>query len=770
MGLIRGVWYYWLEWPILLVKKYLGLDLTIGWRPIIVKLVLIGLTLLILHEVFLRLKRRLRRLRGNSEPLAPHEDNGLVPAQGTDGGMGGAVQAADDPAGTIAALRKNKQYGRLAQVYASLGRHKEAARCFKKAGDRKRAAAQWVIAGRTKRAAKLLVKEGDYATAARFFAETGDHRNAAVAYAKHGSLAEAAAAYARAGKTALAVQTYRDYFAHAEDGPEVQFNAAQACHAMLESAADTVPEEDRTVLLAAVAARFERVKRHELAARLFREAGNLARAGELYAQAGKLEEAAQCLREAGNVKEADLIGARFYEGRGRWSEAAAAYAAAGEFRRAGDCFGKINDAARAAECYEKAGEFFGAALACSHLGEFEKAIRLLQNIRESDKAFDQSRALLGRCFYELHDYAHCAAALDNHLTGKRVETSNIEYFYMLALAYEQLGKLDKSQQILLKIRSINVGYKDVTQRLSNISSRISMGMEPAGAASAGAMPTTAGQEPQVMRMVENLLGSRYAFERELGRGGMGVVYLARDTQLDRLVALKFLGTMVDDSEESRQRFVREAKAAARVNHPNIISIYDIGAEQGRAFIAMEYVEGTDLTRRIIDKGKLSPREAVNLCIQACSALDAIHQAGIVHRDIKPDNVLITHGGLVKLTDFGLAKAGTARLTASNIILGTPAYMSPEQTRDSDVDARSDIYSMGLVLYEMLTGKCAFAGGNALERQETELPPPPGSLTEGIPDLLNRIVMKCIAKDPAQRYQTAPQLIAHLRQVQAPSQK
>jgi serine/threonine-protein kinase len=229
------------------------------------------------------------------------------------------------------------------------------------------------------------------------------------------------------------------------------------------------------------------------------------------------------------------------------------------------------------------------------------------------------------------------------------------------------------------------------------------------------------------------------------------------------VALKFLGSIMDDSEDFRQRFIREAKAAARVNHPNIISIYDISANTGRAYIAMEYVQGVNLHQYTQEKGRLSPREAASIAAQACSALEAIHGVGVVHRDIKPDNILLAKGGLVKLTDFGLAKAADTRITGTGVIMGTPSYMSPEQTRHSDVDARSDIYSLGLVLHEMLTGNTVFGGPDVIERQQREMPEPPSTVVPGIPQMLDDIVMKCIAKEPERRFQTAAALLAALRE-------
>jgi tetratricopeptide (TPR) repeat protein len=495
---------------------------------------------------------------------------------------------------------------------------------------------------------------------------------------------------------------------------------------------------------------------------LYKEAGELVRAGEVFLLADRLDEAAACMRAAGRTREAARIGGRYFEKRGQWKEAAQAYLSAEEHLRAADCFTKAGEMVRAAECFERAGEFYRGAVAYARAARFEDAIRLCQKVREDDPLWDQSRALLGRSFYEMHDYAHCAAALDNFLMGKRVASDNIEYFYMLALAQEQLGRLDESRELLYKIRTVQTGFRDVAQRISNISSRISM--QQGGAPYEPATPGAG--NPQMMQMVENNLGSRYHLERELGRGGMGVVYLARDKQLDRLVALKFLGSLVDDSEEYRQRFIREAKAAAKVNHPNIISIYDISASVGKAYIAMEYVEGPNLYKYMASKpeGKLAPREAVNIVTQACAALHAIHQVGVTHRDLKPDNILLAKGGLVKLTDFGLAKAEDARITQSNMIMGTPCYMSPEQARGQEADARSDVYAMGLVLHEALTGQVVFRDGDVLMRQQVETPPPPSAKVAEIAPGLDAIVMKCIKKQPEARFQSAKELQHALRQL------
>ncbi len=266
--------------------------------------------------------------------------------------------------------------------------------------------------------------------------------------------------------------------------------------------------------------------------------------------------------------------------------------------------------------------------------------------------------------------------------------------------------------------------------------------------------------------------SHYKILEKLGEGGMGIVYKAEDNRLDRTVALKFLAPQAIGSDEDKERFMQEAKAAAALNNPNICTIFEIDEVDGQSFIAMECVEGVSLKTRI-GTGPLKVDEALGVAQQIAAGLHEAHEKGIVHRDIKPANIMITGKGQVKIMDFGLAKSpGRAKLTKTHTTVGTVAYMSPEQSRGEKVDQRADIWSLGIVLYEMLTGRLPFAGDYEQAVVYAILnnsPEPVTALRSGIPLELERIVNKALSKKPDERYQHIDDMLVDLKSIQAESQ-
>jgi serine/threonine protein kinase len=263
--------------------------------------------------------------------------------------------------------------------------------------------------------------------------------------------------------------------------------------------------------------------------------------------------------------------------------------------------------------------------------------------------------------------------------------------------------------------------------------------------------------------------SHYRIIEKIGAGGMGEVYLAEDTELNRKVALKFLPPHLCQDADCRTRFKREAQAAAKLNHPNIVTIYEVSEFNGRPFFAMEHVEGQSL-RDLIKAKELPIERVIELAIQICEGLHKAHQSGIVHRDVKPANILIDADGRAKILDFGLASVtGSDHLTKTGSTLGTIGYMSPEQAKGEEVDQRSDIFSLGVVLYEMITSKSPFKTDNdaATLRNITDQEPEPlARYKAGVSSELQIIISKALQKDGALRYQHADELSADLKSVRS----
>jgi len=281
-----------------------------------------------------------------------------------------------------------------------------------------------------------------------------------------------------------------------------------------------------------------------------------------------------------------------------------------------------------------------------------------------------------------------------------------------------------------------------------------------------------------MSLPPNTKLGRYEIRSKIGEGGMGEVYLALDTELDRTVAIKILPDAFASDQQRLQRFIQEAKAASALNHPHILTIHEIGTTGATRFIATEFIDGDTLRQRIRD-GSLLLNEILDIAIQAAGALVAAHEAGIIHRDIKPENIMVRRDGYIKLLDFGLAKltgppdsiidtqVPTKAMvnTGAGTVIGTASYMSPEQAKGTNVDARTDIWSLGAVLYEMMTGHVAFIGETPTETISLILqkePAPIARYASEIPAELDRIVSKTLTKNREERYQTARDLLVDLR--------
>jgi serine/threonine-protein kinase len=332
--------------------------------------------------------------------------------------------------------------------------------------------------------------------------------------------------------------------------------------------------------------------------------------------------------------------------------------------------------------------------------------------------------------------------------SETVTRANVDAFYELARAHERKGDLGGAIDIYERILSFDYHFRDVAACLERCKAQ--RGKAPEDSAPPSTVP---GVIPTSQK--------RYEIVRELGRGGMGVVYLARDSVLEREVAYKVLPEGLRGNANALKNFLREAKAAAQLNHPNIVTVYDAGESEHGLYMAMELVEGTTLKEILRQRGAVSANAAVYILRQMASALQYAHGRKVVHRDIKTANTMWTTEKHVKIMDFGLAKLMEEVRNATTMISGTPFYMSPEQTLGRDVDHRTDLYSLGVTLFELTTGELPFQKGNVPYHHVHTAPPDPRSIKPEIPEGLSKIILRCLQKAPAERFQSAKELIDEL---------
>ena len=342
-----------------------------------------------------------------------------------------------------------------------------------------------------------------------------------------------------------------------------------------------------------------------------------------------------------------------------------------------------------------------------------------------------------------------------------------DILYNLALDFERKRQLNKAAAVYEHIEEYDSKFKDVTERkkrLLQASETMVFGDGLLGSGSGGdtLMSTATGTRPTL---------GRYEVMRQLGKGAMGIVYLGQDPRINRTTAIKTFRFSEDfepdEAEQLKQKFFREAESAGTLSHPNIVTIYDAGDEQDLAYIAMEYLEGTDLEPHTKKNGLLPMRKVIGYVADVADGLGYAHEKGIVHRDVKPANIMLLKTGVIKITDFGIARITATSQTQTGVVKGTPYYMSPEQISGEKVDGRSDIFSLGVMLYQMLTGELPFKGDNpaALMHQIMNTPhPDPRQFNPKIVKPLVFILNKALEKDRDKRYQKAGQMAAHLREL------
>jgi hypothetical protein len=374
-----------------------------------------------------------------------------------------------------------------------------------------------------------------------------------------------------------------------------------------------------------------------------------------------------------------------------------------------------------------------------------------------------------------------ARLLDNfeqrfaELKGRKASATVLSDLYTLASQLEQRGRTPQATAVYRHLARVDNTYRDVAARLRRLMDAERAKPKPAPPAAdkaptipapamaAGSTNVTSAAAPEAQRL------GRYQLEREIGRGAMGIVYLGRDTAINRMVAIKAipLASEFSDAElvEARSRFFREAETAGRLNHPNIVTIYDVGEERGLAYIAMEYLKGRHLSEYAKSDHLMEPRKVLEIIGRTAEALGFAHKQQVVHRDIKPANLMYDPAtDILKITDFGIARLTGAGSTRTGIVLGTPSFMSPEQLEGRTVTGHSDLFSLGVSLFQLLTGQLPFTADSmtGLMQQIAEAPHPRlRSIRPDLPACVENIVDRALAKNPDARYDSGAQMAAAL---------
>jgi tetratricopeptide (TPR) repeat protein len=403
------------------------------------------------------------------------------------------------------------------------------------------------------------------------------------------------------------------------------------------------------------------------------------------------------------------------------------------------------------------GDYYHAALECLKKGSIFQAVELLEQVSPEDAHFIKAKLLLGKAFLQKKNFnkacLHFQNAYDHWCEDPEavVDESVIKLLYYLAYSFEKLGRLDDALKLYERVAAENPLFREVNQRIANVKDRRKKAIKD-GERKMG-MPAFSKKDRE---------DHRYEKVEEIGKGGMGIVYLARDRVLGREVALKVLNSHFKHDEKIVETFLREAKSLASLNHLNIVTIFDAGIEDGNYYISMEFIDGKTVRELLKKKGHFKLSTSIALSKQVLKALAYAHSKKVIHRDITTNNMMLTETKVVKLMDFGLARVVNQLHSEQSIIGGTPYFMSPEQVEGAPIDHRTDIYSFGVCLFEMLTGQVPFPMENPGYHHLHSNPPDPRSLKSNLPIEVSKLILKCLEKRPENRFQSADELLNRLR--------
>ena len=495
---------------------------------------------------------------------------------------------------------------------------------------------------------------------------------------------------------------------------------------------------------------------HLLLARIDAEQGRQREAAEHYEKAERLVEAAELRASLREFSES----AALFDRAGKPARAAEMHRASGDVSSAGAAWERAEDWAQAAACYRESGEkeklagalenlgsYFEAAELCMERSDWTRAIRDLQHVAPGDGRYADACRMQADAYEQIGDGELAARKLDECVRSAGPEGAPLDIQARLADVLERNGDVDQALHLYESIRETDPAWPNVTTRIEKLRKQLSHERT----ATVTHQPTARGFDTPGF--------SRYEILEEIGRGGMGVVYKAKDRRLGRVVALKKLPESLRDHPKAVELFLREARAAAALNHTNIVTVFDADEEDGQFFITMELLEGQNLYNVLRRVERVKPRDVARLGVQTSAGLAYAHENRIVHRDIKTANLFFTRDKVLKIMDFGLAKMVEEVRRRATVVAGTPYYMAPEQSAGETVDGRADLYALGVTLFELATGTVPFEEGDVAFHHRNTPAPDPRERNAEVPDALARLILDLLAKAPDDRPASARE-VAH----------
>jgi tetratricopeptide (TPR) repeat protein len=488
----------------------------------------------------------------------------------------------------------------------------------------------------------------------------------------------------------------------------------------------------------------------DIAARHFEAAGWNLEAAEIHRELANFEQSATLFENAGETAQA----AAMYRSAGDLVQAGAAYERANRFDSAVECYREAGEVSKWVSSLERMGAAFEAAQVSLERDDWGRAIRSLQLVPHDDPDYVSAANLLVDAYDREGHLDLATQKIDEIIQNHGADQVPIETCDRLAEQLERGGEYERALDMLEVVRRRDATYPNLATRIEGIRKRLSKEQSTQAKPGVGTGASSAAFSS----------GFRYEILEEIGRGGMGIVFKARDRRLGRIIALKRLPDNLRNHPKAIKLFLREARAAAALNHPNIVTLFDAGREGDTFYITMELLEGSPVQTILHNRGKLTPRDVARLGIQIAGGLQYAHEQRIVHRDIKTGNLFFTTRKRVKIMDFGLAKMVEEVRRASTVIGGTPYYMAPEQALGETIDHRADIYALGVTLFELLTGRVPFVDGDVAYQHRHTPPPDPRERCEGVPDALAELILHMLAKAPDDRCGSGARVAERLQEI------